>query len=194
MTNRATITLENDIKSRGVYLHRNGDKGSIAAFTLEVAKRLVSYGVVLCEHDSDAQREDAHLLFYALYFGAVREYLGYQGRNKDRSAFGVEMQGKGVRGMKDGHGCYKINDRFGCKRINISDFTVEETRNYNLITAFFEKAHEALGIVNGGEPMTWLLDAEAKPHIQSKLATAEVLKLNIEARIELLQKSLASLD
>ena len=189
----ATITLSNDAKSRGVFLSRNGDRGSVAAFVLEVQKRLVCHGVVLNEHDSDGMRENGSLLFYALLYGAIREWLGYYGRNKDRSALGVQMQAKGVRGMKNGHGCYKINDDFTCKRME-GDFTDTEARNYNLITAFFEKQHQALSIVSGCEAMPWLLDSETEERIRSDIATAEVLKANLETRIEALHRSLGEIS
>lgn len=192
MSDRATITLSNDVKSRGVFLSRNGDRGSVAAFVLEVQKRVVRHGVVLNEHDSDGMREDGSLLFYALLYGAIREWLGYYGRNNDRSVIGVQMQAKGVRGMKNGHGCYKIDDDFTCKRMD-DDFTDIEARNYNLVTAFFEKQHQALSIVSGCGAMPWLLDSEAEERIRSDIATAEVLKVNLEMRIEALHRSLGEI-
>ena len=193
MTNRATITIIDDNKSRGVYLHRNGDKGSVSAFVLEVQKRLANHSVLFDEHDTNDKREDRCILCYALLYGAIREWLGYPGRNKLRSVADVKMQAKGIRGMKAGHGCYKFTPKFECKGVVISEFSEEEERNYNLITAFFEKQHQALSIINGREPVWWMLDNQIESKIESDIATLEVLKVNMDARIESLKKGLAEL-
>lgn len=58
---------------------------------------------------------------------------------------------------------------------------------------FFEKQHQALSIVSGCGAMPWLLDSEAEERIRSDIATAEVLKANLEMRIEALHRSLGEL-
>ena len=176
MGNRATITLSADKKDRGVYVHWNGGRGSVAALVEETRKRMginrdtISGGVFGAKVG-----EDTITAFYAILYGAARELFGYWGKHKERDPSSIYMTSRNVRGGPGDNGCYVIEDDFTCSRIDTSKFNEYEQSNYTGITQFFNEAHHALCAVV----------AEETDHYKDPDFTIEELEQQLEAAEEI---------
>ena len=133
MGNRATITLENDTQDRGLYLHWNGGEDKVASFLAETKKRM-SFGRGVIESESDI------ITFYAIFYGVVREYIGYCSAYKERAPMSVSMVvNQNVRAGSGDNGCYIINSDFTCSRLDLDKTDV--------LGEFFEEVHHALCVI-----------------------------------------------
>ncbi|MGO3120126.1 MAG: hypothetical protein ACTIJH_06375 [Moraxellaceae bacterium] len=182
MGNRATITLSADTKDRGVYVHWNGGRGSVAALVEETHKRMGINRKTIGGDFSDGEvDEDTITAFYATLYGAAREIFGYLGRYKERDPSSIYMASQDVRGGPGDNGCYVIENDFTCSRIDTSKFNQEEKNNYNSFAQFFDLGHHALCAV---------VDAETD-HYKDPDFTIEELEQQLED-IEEIEKNAAN--
>ena len=147
MGNRATITLKNDNQDRGLYLHWNGGEGSIAGFLKETQKRM-DFGSGRTNKKRKIEGENDITTFYSIFYGVVREYVGYYSVYKDRTPSSIYMASNQNIELGSGdNGCYVIEDDFTCSRININNLDDYESDRYKGVGLFFEEAHHALCVV-----------------------------------------------
>jgi hypothetical protein len=193
MGNRATITLSADKKDRGVYVHWNGGRGSVAALLEETHKRMGMNRDTISGGDINAELdEDTMTAFYATLYGAARELFGYWGEYKERDPSSIYMASHNVRGGPGDNGCYIIKNDFTCSRIDTSKFNKYEQDNYTGITQFFDEVHHALCAVVVEETDHYKDPDFSLEELEQHLACAEEIEKNAADRAKRMRAKVAA--
>ena len=182
MGNRATIHLKSDTQDRGIYVHWNGGRGSIAAFLEETKKRMS--GECLGEED---QVQNA---FYSTFFSVCREYFSYCSSYKSRAIRNVYYITEEASFMSEDNGCYMIEDDYSCSRTQIDKLPPREAEDYHTISQFFEAGHNAMSIVIDHEKICYT-DKSTTEDRKAALVIAEELAANAANRVERLKAMIA---
>ncbi|MGP9666741.1 hypothetical protein [Psychrobacter sp. AOP31-A1-22] len=188
MGNRATITLSADKKDRGVYVHWNGGRGSIAAFLDETQKRMSMTHKTVSGGDIDTEvDEEAITTFYSIFYGVAREFFGYSSKYKERDPDSIYMASEHVRKGTSDNGCYVIKNDFTCGRIDKENFSEYDANCYQHITQFFDEVHHALCAVVAEETDHYKDPDFSLEQIAHHLACAEEIERNAANRAERLR-------
>ena len=185
MGNRATVHLKNDTIDRGVYVHWNGGRGSIAAFLEETKKRMSGE----CLGDED-QTINA---FYSTFFSVCREYFSYCNSYKSRTIRNVYYITEEASFMSEDNGCYMVEADYTCSRTDIDKLPPKEAEDYQTISRFFEAAHNAMSVVIDHEKICYT-DKSTTEDRKAALIIAEELALNAANRVERLKAMIAEAE
>lgn len=182
MANCATINVKGDHNSnRGIYIHWNGGRGSVAAFILETKKRL-GRDWVYREGNDKTDIEADITSFYAVLFGVLREFNSYCSKFKNTVVDGIYMEATDVSNGFGGNGCYTIENDFSCGRLDIS--SQANQYDYQNIAIFFEGVRAALSAVHPHEQDLFRKIPLTPEEIQEELEVVKQIAANAQARVE----------